>query len=61
MQKKICFLKKYIILLRAKKLKHVSSAVDLRYVPDNFGAEVLNNWNSAKNLLEKSRSEFHDI
>lgn len=38
------------------KNKNVSSAVDFRNVSENFGAEILNNFNS-KNMLQQSLTQ----
>jgi hypothetical protein len=52
------FLKKYLvmillyIIIRAKE-KNLISAVDLRKVLENFGAEILNNFNLVKNMLKE--------
>jgi hypothetical protein len=42
----------YISIVRIKK-KNISSAVDLRYITELLGTEVLDNLNSAKNMLKK--------
>jgi hypothetical protein len=38
-------------MVQVKNLKHMSSAVDIWNVSENFCAEILNNLNSVKNML----------
>ena len=37
-------------IVRVQKKKNARSAVDFRNVSENFGAEILNNLNSVKNV-----------
>jgi hypothetical protein len=51
-----CFLEKYMIIILCYciiivRVKKYDSAVDVRNVSENVGAEILNNLNSGENML----------